>query len=180
MALLLATVAAGDTHVGDWDVTGEITASGNFATFGSDSYVTPFSRWSGNSRMVAVRRPTAVSTGVSAGFTFSNNQTSGAFKNIAQLMFLNEAIVAAEKRVAQILVTTGGSTDSGKMYIRMYDGGVDRNGLVIRKDGTIESIKFPDGETQPTASHSLPYRGSIRSWRRKTCRSRRCGRRSRL
>jgi hypothetical protein len=149
--LLVATVSAGETHVGDWDVTGEITASGNFATFGDSSYVVPFSGWSGNSRMVAVRQPTAVSSGVSAGFMFSNNQTSGAYKNIAQLMFLNEAIVASNKRVAQILVTTGGSTDSGKMYIRMYDGGVGTNGLVIRKDGTIEGIKFPDGETQTTA-----------------------------
>jgi hypothetical protein len=151
MVLLLATVAAAETHVGDWDVTGEITASGNFATFGDSSYVTPFSGWSGNSRMVAVRQPNAVSSGVSAGFMFSNNQTSGAFKNVAQLMFLNEAIVAADKRVAQILVTTGGSTDSGKMYIRMYDGGTGTNGLIIRKDGTIEGIKFLDGETQTTA-----------------------------
>ncbi|MHC4063668.1 MAG: hypothetical protein ACYSUI_04105, partial [Planctomycetota bacterium] len=151
MVLLLATVAAGETHVGNWDVTGEVTGSGNFHTFGDSSYVVPFSGWSGSSRMVAVRQPNAVSSGVSSGFIFSNNQTSSAFKNIAQLMFLNEAIVAAEKRVAQILVTTGGTTDSGKMYIRMYDSGVGTNALAIRRDGTIEGVKFPDGETQTTA-----------------------------
>ena len=40
IALLVGTVAAGETHVGDWDVTGEITASGNFATFGdSDTFL---------------------------------------------------------------------------------------------------------------------------------------------
>ena len=57
IALLLAAVAAGETHVGDWDVTGEITGSGNFHTFGDSNYVTPFSGWSGNSHMVAVRQP---------------------------------------------------------------------------------------------------------------------------
>jgi hypothetical protein len=152
MVLLLATVAGAETHVGDWDVTGEVTASGNFATFGDSSYLTPFLGWSGNSRMVAVRQPNPVSSGVSSGFMFSNYQTDGNFKNIAQLMFLNEAIAGAEKRVAQILVTTGGTTvDSGKMYIRVYDGGVGTNALAIRRDGTIEGIKFPDGETQTTA-----------------------------
>jgi hypothetical protein len=151
IALVVGTAAVATTHVGDWDVTGEVTGSGNFHTFGDSSYVTPFSGWSGNSRMVAVRQPNAVSTGVCSGFMFSNNQTSGNFKSIAQLMFLNEAIGVADKRVAQILVTTGGSTDSGKMYIRMYDGGAGTNGLVIRKDGTIEAVKFPDGETQTTA-----------------------------
>jgi hypothetical protein len=82
---------------------------------------------------------------------FSNNQTDGNFKNIAQLMFLNEAIGASEKRVAQILVQTGGTLGSGKMYIRMYDGGTGTNALAIRRDGTIEGIKFPDGYTQTTA-----------------------------
>ncbi|MHC4063670.1 MAG: hypothetical protein ACYSUI_04115, partial [Planctomycetota bacterium] len=60
MVLLLATVAGAETHVGDWDVTGEVTASGNFATFGDSSYLTPFLGWSGNSRMVAVRQPNPV------------------------------------------------------------------------------------------------------------------------
>jgi hypothetical protein len=154
MALLVATVAGAETHVGDWDVTGEITASGNFATFGDSSYVTPFSGWSGSSRMVAVRQPNAVSSGVSAGFMFSNNQTSGSSKNIAQLMFLNEAIVAAEKRVAQILVTTGGTTNSGKMYFRVFDAGSATNALIINRFGTVtvgDGLTFPDGETQTTA-----------------------------
>jgi hypothetical protein len=154
MVLVLATVAGAETHVGDWDVTGEITASGNFATFGDSSYVTPFSGWSGSSRMVAVRQPNAVSSGVSAGFMFSNNQTSGSSKNIAQLMFLNEAIVAAEKRVAQILVTTGGTTNSGKMYFRVFDAGSATNALIINRFGTVtvgDGLTFPDGETQETA-----------------------------
>jgi hypothetical protein len=154
MVLLVATVAAGETHVGDWDVTGEITASGNFATFGDSTYVTPFSGWSGSSRMVAVRQPNAVSSGVSAGFMFSNNQTSGSSKNIAQLMFLNEAIGAAEKRVAQILVTTGGTTNSGKMYFRVFDAGSATNALIINRFGTVtvgDGLTFPDGETQTTA-----------------------------
>jgi hypothetical protein len=153
IALLLATVAGAETHVGDWDVTGEITASGNFATFGSDNYVTPFFGWSGSSRMVAVRQPNPVSSGVSAGFMFSNNQTGNA-QNIAQLMFLNEAIGAAEKRVAQILVTTGGSVNSGKMYFRVFDGGSATNALTINRFGTVtvgDGLTFPDGETQTTA-----------------------------
>jgi len=136
MVLLMAAVAEADTHVGDWDVTGEITASGNFATFGDSSYVTPFAGWSGTSRMVAVRQPTSVSSGVSSGFMFSNNQTSGS-QNIAQLMFLNEAIGASEKRVAQILVQTGGATNAGKMYLRVFDGGTGRNALTINRYGNI-------------------------------------------
>jgi hypothetical protein len=150
MVLLLATVAAGETHVGDWDVTGEITASGNFATFGDSSYVTPFSGWSGSSRMVAVRQPNAVSSGVSAGFMFSNNQTSGAFKNIAQLMFLNEAIVAADKRVAQIVVTTGGNKESGKMFFRVYDSGSATDALVINRFGGTK-VRYQDGYEQTAA-----------------------------
>jgi hypothetical protein len=85
---------------------------------------------------------------------FSNNQTSGSSKNIAQLMFLNEAIVAAEKRVAQILVTTGGTTDSGKMYFRVFNGGSPTNALIINRFGTVtvgDGLTFPDGETQETA-----------------------------
>ncbi len=147
---LLATVAAGETHTGDWDVTGEITASGNFATFGDSSYVVPFPGWSGSSRMVAVRQPTAVSSGVSAGFMFSNNQTSGAFKNIAQLMFLNEASVMADKRVAQILVQTGGNINSGKMFFRVYDSGSATDALVINRFGGT-TVKFADLYTQTTA-----------------------------
>jgi len=178
MVLLLATAAAGETHVGDWDVTGEITGSGNFHTFGDSSYVTPFSGWSGSSRMVAVRQPTSVSSGVSAGFMFSNNQT-GNSHNIAQLMFLNEAIGAAEKRVAQILVQTGGTTNSGKMFFRVYDSGVGTNALTINrladitmaKDVTItdgdltlgtagKSIYFGDGTSQSTAYPGSAATGS--------------------
>jgi hypothetical protein len=162
MVLLLATVGAAETHVGDWDVTGEITASGNFATFGDSSYVTPFSGWSGSSRMVAVRQPNSVSSGVSAGFMFSNNQTGNA-QNIAQLMFLNEAIGAAEKRVAQILVTTGGTTNSGKMYFRVFDAGSATNALIINRFGTVtvgDGLTFPDGYTQETAFMGATSGGS--------------------
>jgi hypothetical protein len=116
--------------------------------------------------MVAVRQPNAVSSGVSAGFMFSNNQTSGASKNIAQLMFLNEAIGAAEKRVAQILVTTGGTTNSGKMYFRVFDGGSATNALIINRFGTVtvgDGLTFPDGETQTTAFMGATGGGSDNS-----------------
>ena len=159
IALLLAGVAGADTHTGDWDVTGEITASGNFATFGDSSYVTPFSGWSGSSRMVAVRQPTAVSTGVSSGFMFSNNQTSGAFKNIAQLMFINEASALADKRVAQILVQTGGNINSGKMFFRVYDSGSATDALVINRFGGT-TVKFADGYTQTAAFMGATSGGS--------------------
>lgn len=120
---------------GDLDVDGEITAAGTVQVFGSDTYVPPAGGGSGSSRVVIVRQPVQVTTGVSSGFIFSNNQASGSSANIAQLMFMNENIGVTEKRLAQILVQTSGQTDRGKIIFRTYRDGVATAALTLGSTG---------------------------------------------
>jgi hypothetical protein len=137
MVLLLATVAwAAQTINDDLLVNGWVKASGKISIFGSQSYTAPFTGWSGNSHFIVVRQPTPVSSGLCAGFIFSNNQTSGAYKNVAQLMFLNEAKSGSEKRVGQILVSTEG-TQGGRMQFRTYDGATGTTAMIIAANGDI-------------------------------------------
>jgi hypothetical protein len=138
IVLLMATVVGADEIIPDnLVVNGTVKADGKISVYGSHSYMAPFAGFTGNSHFIVVRQPTAVSTSRNTGFIFSNNQTNGAFQKVAQLIFMNEASVMSDKRVAQILVRTGGNINSGKMYFRVYDTGVGRDGLTITRTGKV-------------------------------------------
>ncbi len=133
--LLLPLSALAQDHTGDWWITGELTAEGTVQVFGASTDIAPFSGWSGTSHFVQVRQPNAVSSGRSSGFLFSNNQTSGAGKNIAQLMFCNEAIASTTKVIAQILAQTDGAIDDGKLVFRTFDSGAAHAALTLYHTG---------------------------------------------
>ena len=112
--------------------------SGRTVVVSSSSYVEPHTGFTAqNNNMVVVRQATATSANTPyAGFVFSNNQ-SGTSHNIAQLLFMNEGIGAAEKRVAQILVQTDGATNSGKYTFRVYNAGTLNDALTIKASGRV-------------------------------------------
>jgi hypothetical protein len=109
---------------------------GKLVLVGANTYTEPFSGFSAQGNyMVVVRQAASVSANAPfAGFLFSNNQT-GTAHNIAQLMFMNEAIGATEKRVAQILVQTDGATDDGRVIIRTLNSGVTKDNLTLSSSG---------------------------------------------
>lgn len=106
--------------------------SGKLYVFGSDTFVEPFTGFTGQGNYMVIVRQSASTSGNTpfAGFLFSNNQ-NGLNHNIAQLMFMNEAVAGADNRVAQILVTTDGALNNGKLVVRTYLGGVSQDVLTL-------------------------------------------------
>jgi hypothetical protein len=134
MLLVPSAALATIVHDDDVDITGELTVAGEVSVFGNSAMISPFPGWGGH--FVVVRQGDAVSSGICSGFQFSNNQTSGAYKNIAQLMFLNEAKSGSDKRLAQILVQTEG-VNAGRMLFRVYNGATGADGIRIDRDGDV-------------------------------------------
>jgi hypothetical protein len=153
--LLCFSSAQAQNLTGDnLDLTNQMTAAGDKHVFGSDgsNVPQPFNGFNtfGN-HMIFMHQPTALSGGANgpvSGFVFTNNQTQAA-KNVAQLMWVNEAIAdgtnpSNDKRIAQINVITGNSPNSGQMHFRTFGGGVTRQALVINENG---NVTFGQGST---------------------------------
>jgi hypothetical protein len=138
--LLEALRARDDEGIAIEDDAGNIAIQvldlGKLILVGSGTYTEPFTGFAAQANnMVVVLQPTSTSTNTPfSGFLFSNNQT-GTGHNIAQLMFMNEAIVAAEKRVAQLVVQTDGATDDGRIIFRTFNSGSSKDNLTLGSSG---------------------------------------------
>jgi hypothetical protein len=126
-----------------------IVDGGNTVVIGSATYVEPYTGYDAQGNVVVfVRYPTAHSTAVPiVGFVFANNQTDGTSGNVATLNFINEAIAAADKRIAQFVVQTDAATDEGKIILRTLDGGVSVDVLTLLANGNAGvNVAVPTGK----------------------------------
>jgi hypothetical protein len=111
---------------------------GEVVVVGADSFTEPYSGFTAQANhIVVVRQPTATAANTPfVGFVFANNQT-GIDHNLAQLLFMNEAIVGTDKRIAQVLVQTDGATDDGRIIFRTFNGGVSNDVLKLLSSGDV-------------------------------------------
>lgn len=122
-----------------------ILDEGNQIIVGDSTVPTPFAGFNSTDyTMVIVRQPVSTSAPTPlAGFLFMNNQTgTGANSRIGQLMFANEAIGVAEKRVAQIIVDVEGDIRDGKIILRTFKAGSSVNNLILEASGLATFVKY--------------------------------------
>lgn len=87
-------------------------------------------------RVVLVRYPTAHAASTPyVGFVFENNLTDATDGVHSFLIAANEAIAAAEKRIAQIEFRTDAATDDGQIRLVVFDAGVVVNAVNLRSNG---------------------------------------------
>lgn len=112
---------------------------GNLVDIASATHVEPYTGFDAQGNvMVIVRYATAHSTVAPiVGAVFANNQTDATDGNVAHLTVMNEAIAAAEKRLAQILFLTNAAIDEGQIRLRVFAGGVANDALTVRASGRV-------------------------------------------
>ncbi len=121
-------------------ITSNLAITGKILLVGTDTVVDPYSGFSAqDNHFVYIGQTTETAIGIPySGFVFANNQTGTENKNIAQLNFINTAIGGTEKRMAQILVQTDGAIDDGKMILRTFDSGSNKDAIIIDKSGDVD------------------------------------------
>lgn len=96
------------------------------------NYVDPFSGIrSVNPAVFEINAKKATSTDSDYSVLEMGTEQSGTANLIALQAFINSALGASDKRVAQIAVVTDGATNSGKMNFAVYNGGTQQIVLML-------------------------------------------------
>jgi hypothetical protein len=146
---LVRAISSAGLHLGDdaGNVALSILDGAKIVVLGSATHFEHFvgSDAQGNPTFF-IRQPvsSAASTPL-AKLVLSNNQTDGTLGNIAAIDIVNESIVDAEKRLAQILWRTDDETDRGQMAWRIFRDGVANDVFVMYSDGRM-TIRRPDND----------------------------------
>jgi hypothetical protein len=122
----------------------DTTVSGTFgvtgiATVGNTTYAEPYTGFTAQgNKVVVVRYATAHATSTPyTGFVFANNVTDTTDGVHSFLVFQNEAIAAAEQRIAQLVMRTDNGLDGGQFRFMVADAGSLIDAMTIRKTGYV-------------------------------------------